>query len=234
MKPYVICHMTTSIDGKVSGEFLYAKESDAAVETYYEIHRTLRENAQAIACGRITMEQSFTGCEKPDLTKFQNRIVSRKDFVAKTDTNFYAVAFDRKGSLNWKESKISDEDPGYDNAHIIEVLCENCEDAYLAYLRNRNISYIFAGKEEMDIVLALEKLNTLFSIETLLLEGGSILDGAFQKAGVIDALSLVVAPICAKGKDKPLFDQGGMEVYTLKKVKKYPGSVVWLNYTKGE
>lgn len=234
MRPYIICHMTTSIDGKVAGDFLYAKESDSAVETYYEIHRTLRENAQGFACGRVTMEQSFTGEEKPDLTKFQNRILSRKDFVAKTDTDFYAVAFDRKGSLHWQESKISDEDPGYDNAHIIEVLCEDADDAYLAYLRNRNISYIFAGREEMDIALALEKLKSLFSIETLLLEGGSILDGAFQKAGVIDELSLVVTPLCAKAKDKPLFDQGSMEVYTLKKVKKYPNSVVWLNYVKGE
>ena len=37
MKPKVICHMTISIDGKGTGEFLNQKESVQAIETYYEI-----------------------------------------------------------------------------------------------------------------------------------------------------------------------------------------------------
>ena len=232
MRPYIICHMTMSIDGKVTGDFLYAKESDEAVETYYEIHRNYREKAQGFICGRITMEGSFCGKERPDLTKFKNRIVSRKDFIAKTDTNFYAIALDGNGKLNWQTSKIEDEDPGYDNAHIIEVLCENVEDAYLAYLRSKNISYIFAGKESIDLEIALDKLASLFSITTLLLEGGSIINGSFQKGNAIDELSLVIAPICAKEKDLPLFHQGILDTYTLKKVKKYKDSVVWMNYER--
>lgn len=232
MRPYVICHMTMSIDGKVTGDFLYSKESDAAVETYFELHREYRKNAQAFACGRITMEGSFCGEERPDVSKFANRKITRKDYIAESDTDFYAVSFDRRGQLNWQDAKISDDDPGYDNAHIIEVLCEDVEDAYLGYLRNKKISYIFAGEKEMDLSLALHKLKQLFHIETLLLEGGSIINGAFQQEGVIDELSLVISPVCAKEKDKPLFEHGGLGVYKLKKVKKYPDSVVWMNYVK--
>ena len=38
----------------------------------------------------------------------------------------------------------------------------------------------------MDLSLALSKLNSLFNIRVLLLEGGSVLNGAFAKEGLID------------------------------------------------
>lgn len=232
MRPYIICHMTTSIDGSVAEDFFYAKESDAAVETYYEIHRMLKEKAQGFVCGKITMQKRFCGDERVDLSKYQNRIVSRKDYVANKEASFYAVAMDRNGSLNWEENTIYDEYNNFNNAHVIEVLCENVDDAYLAYLKAKGISYLFGGVEEIDIHLVLEKLYTLFHIETLLLEGGSTINGVFQNADVIDELSLVLAPLTSKRKDKPLFVNGGNEIYTLKKVKKYKDSIVWLNYQK--
>ena len=67
------------------------------------------------------------------------------------------------------EAVIEDDDPGYDGAHIVEVLCEDVKDAYLAWLRSAGISYIFAGSKEMDLSLALSKLHSLFNIQTLLL-----------------------------------------------------------------
>ena len=83
----------------------------------------------------------------------------------------------------------------------------------------------------MDISLALKKLKELFGIEKLLLEGGSIINGAFAKDGLIDELSLVVAPLTASQKDKPLFDKGEISNYNLKEVKVLEKGTVWLNYT---
>ena len=40
MRPYIICHMVTSIDGKVTGEFLYRPEAEKATEIYYELRVT--------------------------------------------------------------------------------------------------------------------------------------------------------------------------------------------------
>lgn len=37
-RPYIICHMVTSIDGKVTGEFLYRPECEVASEIYYDIN----------------------------------------------------------------------------------------------------------------------------------------------------------------------------------------------------
>lgn len=227
-RPYIICHMVTSIDGKVTGNFLYTPGSEPATEVYYEINRGYK--ADAFACGRVTMEGSFTQSWYPDLTAFQGTTLPRKDYVADPSARYFAVAFDRRGRLGWKGPRIVDEDPGYDNAHIIEVLCEDAPDAYLAYLRSINVSYLFAGEKELDLPLALKKLKELFGIEKLLLEGGSVLNGAFQREHVIDELSLVVAPVVAAVEDKPLFDGSAMEGYALQEIKQYENSVFWLNY----
>ena len=53
-RPYIICHMTTSIDGKVTGEFLSAPECGAAVESYYDSNRKLKYGG--FICGRVTLE----------------------------------------------------------------------------------------------------------------------------------------------------------------------------------
>ena len=230
-RPYIICHMTTSIDGKVTGEFLSLPESEAAVEAYYEINRKYK--ADAYACGRVTMEGSFTGGFQPDLTPFSAAKVERTDYIADTEANYFAVAFDRKGRLGWTDSRIHDEDPGYDDAHIINVMCEELvSDAYLAYLKRIGVSYLFAGKTELNLLLAAEKLKALFGIETLLLEGGSVINGAFQIEGLVDELSLVVSPVVAGKEDKPLCDGSGMEGYHLQEVKQMEKDVIWLNYKK--
>lgn len=231
-RPYIICHMVTSIDVKVTGDFLSRPEAEPATEVYYQINRDCKPDA--FACGRVTMEGSFTQGWYPDLSAFQGTILPRDDYVADSEAKFFAVAFDRRGRLGWKTSRISDEDPGYDNAHIIEVLCEDAPDAYLAYLRSIGVSYLFAGEKDLDLSSALKKLKELFGIEKLLLEGGSLLNGAFQREQVIDELSLVVAPVVAAAEDKPLFDASAMDGYVLQQIKQYENSVFWLNYAHTE
>ena len=230
-RPYIICHMTTSIDGKVTGDFLYTPESEAATEVYYEINRNYK--ADAFACGRVTMEGSFTGGFQPDLTPFAGAKENREDYIADPKAKFFAVSFDRKGRLGWTAGRIVDEDPGYGDSHIIEVMCEDLvSDAYLAYLKSIGVSYLFAGKAELDLSLALEKLKTFFGIEKLLLEGGSIINGAFEREGLVDELSLVVAPVIADKAGKPLFWESRGGVYELKEMKQMGNSVVWMNYLR--
>lgn len=82
-------------------------------------------------------------------------------------------------------------------------------------MRSIGISYIFAGKEEFDLPLALDKLYRLFDIKKLLFEGGSIINGAFERENVIDELSLVVTSVIAGTEGKPLFyesDSSGLYI----------------------
>ena len=45
-RPYIICHMVTSLGGKVTN-------------LYYQLNRGYKTDG--FACGRVTMEGSFTG-----------------------------------------------------------------------------------------------------------------------------------------------------------------------------
>ena len=58
-----------------------------------------------------------------------------------------------------------------------------------------NISYIFAGKEELDFQLAVEELGKLFPIQTIMLEGGGHINGSLLNEGLIDELSLLLLPL---------------------------------------
>lgn len=229
-RPYIICHMVTSIDGKVTGNFLFTPECENTCEIYYDINRKLK--CDGFICGRVTMEGSFTGGYYPDLSKFEP-ICDKVDFIPDNMTGFYAIAFDSKGKLGWKSNKIIDPDGdlGYDGAQIIEVLTKQVDEKYLAYLTEMKIPYIFAGETEIDVVLALSKLKDIVGCKTLLLEGGSIINGAFQRADCIDELSLVVAPIIADKDDKPLFMNSAISNFKLTKSESINENLV-LNYKK--
>ena len=223
--------MVTSIDGKVTGDFLSRPECEKATDIYYELNREYNKNgASGFICGRVTMESSFTGGWYPDLTKYEP-IKNKDDFIPDNLSGFYAVSFDPKGKLGWKSTKIIDEDPGYGDAQIIEVLTEQVDGHYLAYLQSMEIPYIFAGETEIDVKIALEKLKSLVDINYILVEGGSIVNGYFQRAGVIDELSLVVVPIIADADDKPLFMNSTVSGFEQKEIKRYD-DVVWMNYKK--
>ena len=229
-RPYIICHMVTSIDGKVTGDFLFQNECAEATDIYYRINR--ERKADGFICGRVTMEGSFTGGWYPDLSQYKP--VDRKtDYLADSSDGFYAIAFDTHGKLGWKSNKIIDPDgdPGYDGARIIEVLSEDVDERYLGYLENMKIPYIFAGKTAIDVKLALSKLRNIVGCETLLLEGGSIINGAFERAGAVDELCLVVAPMIAGQDSTPLFMDSDIANFELVKVENENGNLV-LNYKR--
>lgn len=225
-RPYIVCHMVTSIDGKVTGDFLFQPPCAEATEIYYRINR--ERKADGFICGRVTMEGSFTNGWYPDLSKCQPDETDRNDFLADGLSGFYAVAFDTHGRLGWKSNTILDPDgdPGYDGAQIIEVLSEDVDTRYLGYLRETGISYIFAGENSIDVPLALFKLKTLLGCQTLLLEGGSILNGAFKRADAVDELSLVVAPVIADKDAKPLFMDAATANFTLTTTESENGNLV--------
>lgn len=110
--------------------------------------------------------------------------------------------------------------------------------AYVSYLREYNISYIFAGKDTIDFETASEKLHDLFGIKTLIVSGGGIVNWSFLEAGLIDEVSIVMTPITdGDSSTNTIFERGDFmpEIdpvkFSLKEVKQLDGDVVWLNYS---
>ena len=87
-RPYIICHMVTSLDGKVTGKFLYEPQCEKTTDLYYQINRDYK--ADGFACGRVTMEGSFTGGWYPDLSEFEPAY-SPMDYLVDDVTGVYAV-----------------------------------------------------------------------------------------------------------------------------------------------
>lgn len=224
-RPYILCHMVTSLDGKVTGDFLGTAACAQAVAVYYDLNRRLK--ADGFICGRVTMEGSFTGGWYPDLSAYPP-VFSTADYIPAALSGFYAVAFDTHGKLGWQSACIVDPDgdPGYDGAQIVEVLSHGVDPRYLGYLQSLGIPYVFAGEDTIDVAVALRKLRRLLGCEKLLLEGGSILNGAFRRADAVDEVSLVVAPVTGDREDKPLFMDGAAAPFALTHVEERDGAVV--------
>jgi len=229
--------MLTSIDGKVTGEFLNRTECEEATEIYYEINRKLKEKGSGgFICGRVTMESSFTGGWYPDLSKYEptermGNYYMNCRFDDLSEAGYYAIAFDPKGKLGWKSNIIEDSDPGYGGARIIEVLTERVDPRYLTYLQETEIPYILAGEKEIDVPFALDILCRYLRPEFYVLEGGSIINGYFLRADCVDELSLVTAPIVAGKDSKPLFDNGDIKNFELTSAENIDGTLV-LSYER--
>ncbi|MBO5066492.1 MAG: dihydrofolate reductase family protein [Clostridia bacterium] len=111
------------------------------------------------------------------------------------------------------------------------MLTEQADCRYISYLIDMEIPFIIAGKDEIDVDFALFKLKNIIGCETLLLEGGSIINGSFQRADAIDELSLVVSPIVADKNDKPLFTDSISSNFELIKSENKNGNLI-LNYKR--
>ncbi len=222
-RPYIIMHMVTSVNSKITGEFLTTDAGKAACEEYFKLHGAY--NADAYACGRITMDESFCKGYRPRLSAYKDLPAIREDFVAKKHAR-YAVAIDPHGVLGWKKNIIKDEDPGYDNAHVIEVLTQDVADEYIAFLRKKGVSYIFCGEKEIDVNVMLEKLFTLFGIQKLLLEGGGKTNTLFYNADVIDEISLVICPKVSDGLDLFVGGEFDPAKYKLKSINMFQKQIM--------
>lgn len=232
-KPNIICHMVMSINGKVTGSFLENEHYSELLNTYFTIHKDYK--ADAFICGRTTFESSFPQFTTP--TIYNGPSIERVDYIGER-SDFYAVAIDTKGKLYWEKNHLIDDDEGYHGARIIEVLTESVSDAFLAHLQERNISYIFAGEEVLDVKIAVQKLYELFGIENLLLEGGGVINGSFLEVGLIDELSLVIVPVVETDNDAvSLFETGRystdlleMSGYQAKEVQLLQDGGLWVTY----
>jgi 2,5-diamino-6-(ribosylamino)-4(3H)-pyrimidinone 5'-phosphate reductase len=118
------------------------------------------------------------------------------------------------------------------------VLTEQVSAEYLAFLQAQHVSYLFAGTQTIDFPMALAKLAEALQVKTLLLEGGGKLNGAMLQAGLIDEISLLLAPIADGTNGTPtLFDSLAQTVgahpavrLTLQAVEQRADGVVWLRY----
>ena len=226
MKPYVICHMNSSVDGRILGS-RWRPGENRMPGLFERLHERLGGGSWLI--GRVTGSEYAKATAYPDHT---DQTYPREAWFGRRDAKAYGIALDAQGTIAWGRSEIGG-DP------VVVVLSEQVSDAHLAGLRRDRVSYIFAGERELDLGLALEILNRELGIEHLLLEGGGGSNGAFLRAGLIDEISLAICPAIDGAKGAPsTFDSSERDAgvpapvtsMTLASCEVLEGGAVWLRY----
>lgn len=220
-RPYIVCHMVASIDGRIDCSMVDKISGDE----YYETLEKLDCPTQLE--GRVTMEH-YNACKEPFMADDPTPFGMTSVYKA-VDSGEYIVAVDTHGRLRWPASEI-------DGVPLICIVSEQVSQEYLEMLRNEKISYICVGRDAIDLAAAMEILRMEFGVERMAVLGGGHINGGFLAAGLIDEVSLLLAPgIDGRKGQTALFD-GIPEIdrmpvkLALQSVERMNNDTLWIRY----
>lgn len=232
-KPYVIIHTHTSLDGKIHS--IKLPEFESASTQYQELALSPEKqffNIQGYLNGRITTDDNTTHYRQPNLRK-DAPTVPDGDYIAVENAPMYYVSLDPSGRLAWDSNVV---DYGNVNAHVISVLTNRATNAYKDFLRQKNISYIIAGEDQLNNELVLHKLKSIFKMNKVMIGGGGTINWSYIYSGLVDEISIVMAPIADGSNAQTLFNakEPHSKVipisFSLIEAKPLKDSTVWLRY----
>ncbi|MGC4034011.1 MAG: dihydrofolate reductase family protein [Tepidisphaeraceae bacterium] len=142
----------------------------------------------------------------------------------------FAIGVDAKAVLRFQAGDTHGD-------HVVLLVTERAGNAYLAHLQQAGVSYLFCGKKEVDLAVALDKIVQNWGLKKLMLEGGGAFNGSMIHAGLVDEVSHITVPVIDGGRDVAgFFDIPGqtpaMAAATLK-LKSHellPGGCIWAKY----
>ena len=193
-----------------------------------DYYRTLDAlNVPTTVSGRVTaqLEMALPGeFQAGDPTP-----VGKEAFSKKADAPGYEVVADTHGKLLWP-------DAGEPEKPLLILTSEQVPQEYLTYLDSRNISWIAAGRERIDLARVAELLATEFGVERMAVVGGSAINTSFLDAGLLDEVSILIgAGIDGRGSMPAVFDGLPMShsviPLRLTDVQKFDSGAVWLRYS---
>lgn len=220
-KPYVICHMMMSVDGRIDCAMTSKLEG---VNEYYSTLAAL--DAPTRVSGRVTAEIEMA--EPGVFASATATPLGTEGFKKMLDAEAYEVIVDTKGKLLWPNQAGSDKP-------LLVLTSENVSKEYLAYLEGQQVSWIACGTGSVDLVRASEILASNFGVERMAAVGGGTINGGFLAAGLLSEVSILLAPgIDARRGMAATFDGLPMETepfqLELKHVEQYGDGAVWLRY----
>lgn len=236
-RPYVIIHTHTSIDGNING--MDVPEFEAGSQLYQDLALTPGKQVldiDAYLNGKTSTEDNITHYRRPAIDE-NAAPVPAGDFMAEPEASMYYVSIDPRGELAWETNTF-----GYGGvpAHVLEVLTETASNAYKDFLRRSGISYIIAGTDQVDYALMLTRLREL-GIERLMVGGGGKINWSFLQQGLVDEVSMVIAPIANGDPGAPRFFTAQEPYSTISPVgfrlaglEDLGEGVAWLRYTPAD
>ncbi len=220
-RPYIICHMVASIDGRIDCSMVDKISGD-------EYYSTLeRLGCSATLEGRVTLEH-YSASKEPFVAVDPTPTGIPSVYKA-VESDDYFVAVDTSGKLRWPSADI-------DGVPLVCIVSEQVPQEYLETLREQGISYICIGGDAIDLQKAMEILHSEFVVERMAVVGGGHINGGFLADGLIDEVSLLLAPgIDGRKGQTALFDgiadmgRGPVKL-SLQSVEQFENDTLWIRY----
>ncbi len=179
MRPYVICHMMASLDGRIDCEMT---EQIDDTNHYYEVLAKL--DCPSTLEGKTTLAMHYAQ-DGSFLPKLKHENAGRQIYKA-VEAEGYAIGVDTHGTLLWDDNTTE-----LFGRPLIMILSENASQEYLDYLKEKQISFITTGLDGIDLPDALQTLKTVFGVERLAVVGGGNINGSMLDLGLIDEVSMM-------------------------------------------
>jgi 2,5-diamino-6-(ribosylamino)-4(3H)-pyrimidinone 5'-phosphate reductase len=218
MLPYVILHMGVSVDGRMD----WGGGSD---NPYYELVEQFGADTDISGSDTIIKAQF-----PDDPEKALGQIYA--DWIKKPSRPLHAIVDSRGRIKNWEIIKKQPWWKGY-----ISLCSEGTPKSHLKYLKELDINYVIAGKQNVDLRVSLEKLNTQFNTQKVRVDSGRILNGVFLREGLVDEVSVIISPSLVGGISprtmfvaQDLETEEGVISLTLTNIEKIRDRYVWLRY----
>lgn len=194
MRPYVILNAAMTLDGKIATQT--GSSNISGPEDLERVHE-IRKDCDGIMVGIGTVL-----ADDPRLT------VHKID--AKPEDNPIRIVVDSRGRTPI-DARITNSD-----AKTIIAMANEYKDDFKASdkyetFKKRGVKFFFSGDRRVDLKALMSYLHEE-GIETLMLEGGSTLNFSMIKSGLIDKISICVAPMVVGGANaKTFFDGDGFD-----------------------
>ena len=222
MRPYVICHMMASLDGRIDCEIT---EQIDDTNHYYDALAQL--GCDSTLEGRVTLAMHYA-----QAGTFQAQSAHEdagQQLYKAVEAKGYAIGVDTQGTLLWDDNTTE-----LFGRPLLMILSERVSQEYLDYLKDKHISYITVGTDGIDLGAALETLRSVFGVERLAVVGGGHINGSMLDQGLIDEVSMMYGyGIDGREGMAAAFDGRPMDRkpvrLTFKSVEENDG-IVWMRY----
>lgn len=224
-RPYITVHMMMSVDGRIDCPVM----AQLSGEEYYDALEQLGKCSKL--SGRVTASLENTAVEKTQSEVMVNSVTSVESVNVAVKSDEYTIVVDTHGKLQWNANNA-------DGFPILCILSENVSEEHLQMMREKSISWIVTGKDYIDLNRAMDLAYERFGIEHVAVVGGGNICGGFLSAGLVDEVSVMIAPgIDGRKNQTSVFDgilKNSNTPYFLKlnSVKQCKGTdVLWLRYS---
>jgi 2,5-diamino-6-(ribosylamino)-4(3H)-pyrimidinone 5'-phosphate reductase len=222
-RPVVILHNAVSLDGSTTGV-----EFDPGL--FYRIAGRFR--ADAMLVGSATA--------RAGITAFSGRIPDERpgDFLPPParsgDRRPLWFIVDSRGALTGRLHVLRRS--GYCR-DVVAILSSKTPRSYVEYLKRREYGRIVAGRDRVNLERALRSMSRRYGVKAVQVDSGGGLASALLEQGLVDRLSLLVAPVIVGHSATHLFrdlDPGGRTIgLSLTDCRRLPGGGLHLVHSVG-